>query len=71
MQEVLSNTEGGEGCDIGESCEGVSKVMTNEELNGDTLQSLPASQEAQSLRLCVKKSNGTVYILILCLYLYY
>ena len=50
MQEV--NTEGGVGCDIGE---GVSKVTTNGELNSDTPQLLPASQEAQLLRLCVEK----------------
>ena len=52
VQEV--NTEGGVGCDIGE---GVSKVTTNGELNSDTPQLLPASQEAQLLRLCVEKKS--------------
>jgi hypothetical protein len=60
VQEVLSNTEGGVGCDIGE---GVSKVTTNEELDGDTPQSLPASQEAQSLS--IPELNHDVLLLII------
>ena len=59
-QKALSNTERGEGCDIGGSCEGVGEVIANGELNNDKLQSLPPSQEAQSLRLCKRKLNGTV-----------